>query len=157
MKKLTLALLIIAIMLPFAVWAQCGSSATQSSCASGSMGNDGKAVVKLLAGYNKANWVNNSYYFTYNFDKKPKLGNSILKVKLYNKAKKLNNDFEVFAVADMPSMKGMHASGDLKLKPNKKGELLVPLNFVMPGVWQVELKFMKDGKPVYNGCFDLKI
>lgn len=157
MKKLSLILLIISIMLPIAIWSQCGSCAAQSSCASGSMGNDGSANAKALAGYNKINWISASHYFTYSFDKKPKIGTAILKVKVYNKNKKINNVYEVFSVADMPSMKGAHASGDVKLKANKKGELLVPINFVMPGVWQVDLKFMKDGKQAYLGAFQVKI
>ena len=157
MKKLTLSLLVIALVIPFAIWSQCGSCAAKSSCETGSMGNDGTMASKTLAGYNKVNWINESYSFTYSFDKKPKLGNAILKVKLFNKAKKLNNDYEVFAVADMPSMRGMHASGDVKLRANKKGELLVPINFVMPGEWQVDLKFVKAGKQVYAGNFKLKI
>lgn len=157
MKKLTFALLLVAIMLPFAVWSQCGSCAAQSSCASGSVGNDGAVKAKALAGFDKVNWISDTHYFTYNFDKKPKLGTTILKVKVFNKAKKLNNLYEVYAVSDMPSMKGAHASGDMKLKPNKKGELLVPVNFVMPGIWQIDLKFMKDGKQAYLGSFQVRI
>jgi hypothetical protein len=157
MKKLALTLLIVSILLPFAIWAQCSSCASKSTCASGEIGNSGTPAAKMLAGYNKVNWINENYSFTYAFDKKPKLGNAILKVKVLNKAKKITGDYEVFATADMPSMKGMHASGDIKMKANKKGELLVPLNFVMPGVWQVDLKFVKGGKQAFAGSFQLKI
>jgi hypothetical protein len=110
-----------------------------------------------LAGYNKPNMIDAGYYFTYSFAKKPKMGMATLIVKVYGKDKKINKAFEVFATSDMPSMKGAHATGDVKLKPNKKGELLVPINFVMPGVWQVDLKFVRAGKQVFSGYFTLKI
>jgi hypothetical protein len=153
MKKLTIITIILAVTLPIAIWAQCASCPQNE----GKDVKAGKAELKTLVGYNKVNWIDATHYFTYNFDKKPKLGTSVLKVKVYDKTKKINNSYEVFAVADMPSMKGMHNSGDIKFKANKKGELLVPLNFVMPGVWQVDLKFVKDGKQTFGGSFELKI
>jgi hypothetical protein len=153
MKKITLVTIILAVMLPLAIWAQCANCPTQE----GKSGSTVKMEKKVLAGYNKANWLDANHYFTYSFVKKPKLGISILKVNVYDKKKKLVNEYEVFAAADMPSMRGMHESGDIKMKPNKKGELLAPLNFVMPGVWEVNLKFMKGGKQLHYGSFELKI
>jgi len=140
-------------MLPIAVWAQCAGCPTENNTKTSSV----KMERKELAGYNKTNMLTDQYYFTYSFAKKPKMGTSILKVNIYDKKKKISDDFEVYAVSDMPSMRGAHASGDVKLKPNKKGELLVPVNFVMPGIWEIELKFVKDGKQVQNSYFELKI
>lgn len=153
MKKLTLISIVLAMMLPIAIWAQCGSCDKHDSKGKAEV----KSNMKSLAGYNKVNWIDENHYFTYSFDKKPKMGVAILKVKVYDKAKKPNQSFEVFADADMPSMKGAHSTGDVKLKANKKGELLVPINFVMPGEWLVELKFNKGGNQVFCGCFNVKI
>jgi hypothetical protein len=153
MKKLMLITLLVAIMLPIAIWAQC------ADCPK----TDGKAIkaeksqAVTLPGYNKKINLPDGKYFTYAFTKKPKLGTAILQVNVYDKKAKLSDDFEVYMIADMPSMKGMHSSGDVKMKANKKGALLAPVNFVMPGVWEVQLKFVKDGKSVYNGAFQLKI
>jgi hypothetical protein len=140
-------------MSSFVLWAQCGSCNSHDSKGK----TEVKSEMKTLAGYNKVNWIDENHYFTYSFDKKPKIGVSILKVKVYDKSKKLVNIFDVFANADMPSMKGAHSSGDVKLKANKKGELLIPINFVMPGEWLVEMKFKKGGAQVFCGCFGVKI
>lgn len=158
MKKLRSILLIIVTVLPIAIWAQCGGCPVSKDCETTTNGSVGsKPETRKLAGYNKVNWINENYYFTYDFAKKPKMGTTILRVKVYNKTKKISNVFDVYADADMPSMRGAHATGDIKLKPNKKGELLVPVNFVMPGVWQVDLKFKKDSKSIFEGSFQLKI
>ena len=153
MKKLVLLTVILAVLLPMALYAQCGGCNDHNA----KKGAAVKAERKILTGYNKANWIDSNYYFTYSFVKKPKLGTSILKVNVFDKDKNVYKGFDVFAAADMPSMRGAHDSGHQQLKPNKKGELLVPVNFVMPGVWEVELKFMKDDKQIYCGCFELKI
>jgi hypothetical protein len=153
MKKLTLITIILAVLLPLAIWAQCANCPKTD----GKSAKVEKTDLKPLAGYNKAIALDANHYFTYSFAKKPKLGTAILKVLVYDKARKISNAYTVFANADMPSMKGMHNTGDLKLVANKKGELLVPVSFVMPGVWQVDLTFNKDGKQAFSGYFQLKI
>jgi len=153
MKKLMLLTIILAFTLPVALFAQCRSCNDSDA----KKARVTKTERKVMAGYNKANWVDANYYFTYSFVKKPKLGTSILKVNVYDKDKKAYNGFKVYADSDMPSMRGAHNTGNMELKPNKKGDLLIPINFVMPGVWEVQLTFMKDGKQVYCGCFELKI
>lgn len=161
MKRLSIIALVIALLLPLAIWAQCGICNKEGKDAGCGMTMQNASVTTnpatRLDGFNKPIKLDANHYFTYNFSKKPKLGTAILEVKVFNKDKKISKDFEVFAASDMPSMKGAHATGDVKLKANKKGILLVPINFVMPGVWQVDLKFMKDGKKVFDGFFNQKI
>ena len=153
MKKIIMAIVIIAVLLPVAAWAQCGNCASHDK-KSVTMDKSDKTT---LPGYNKKIDLPDGKYFTYNFTKKPKLGASILKVSIFDKKGRLSDDYDVFITADMPSMRGAHASGDTRMKANKKGDLLAPVNFVMPGIWEVEMKFMKDGKQPFCGCFELKI
>lgn len=166
MKKSILILSIALLIIPIAVWAQCGDCPNQGEHSSKSnnktednsrMSGNAKVSNLTLSGYNKSVALADGKYFKYSFDKKPKMGVSILKVSVFDKKNRLSDDFDVYVVADMPSMKGAHSSGDVKMKPNKKGELLLPINFVMPGVWEVELKFFKAGKQLHYGSFQLKI
>jgi len=153
MNKTALLVIMVMMLLPLAVWAQCGSCSSHET----------KSSVKesttsvTLPGYNKSVNLPDGMYFKYSFNKKPKIGTSILKVSVYDKKGRLSDDYAVYADADMPSMKGAHSTGEVKMKANKKGELLLPINFVMAGVWQVDLKFHKDGKQVFCGCFEVKI
>jgi hypothetical protein len=153
MKKLTLITTLLAVMLPVVIWAQCNGCDKSDD----KVMKIEKSAAAALPGYNKAVNLPDGKYFTYNFDKKPKMGTSILQVHVYDKKGRYTDDYEVYVVADMPSMKGAHASGDVKMKANKKGVMLSPVNFVMPGVWEVELKFVKDGKRAYHAAFELKI
>ncbi len=164
MKKITLITIILAVMLPIAIWAQCADCPTSKSksddnpkMSSSSSSSNSKMAATPLPGYNKAVQLPDSKYFKYSFAQKPKLGVSILKVNVYDKKNRLSDDFDVYINADMPSMRGAHAMDDLKMKANKKGELLAPVNFVMPGVWEVTLKFYKDGKHTNTFTFEHKI
>ncbi len=107
MKILILTVIIIATLLPFALWAQCSGCPNEKLHAKQPV-RENKVT---LAAVNKQNWINEDYYFTYSFDKKPKIGTHILIVKLFNKDKKLNQDYTVTADADMPSMNGAHSTG----------------------------------------------
>ena len=161
MTKLNVIAMIVIVLIPFAMWAQCGICNAKDTSDGCKLDEDNASTANAqavqLPGYNHAKWISQTHYFTYKFAKQPKLGMATLIVKLYNKDKKISRDYEVYATIDMPSMKGAHSSGDVKLKANKKGELLVPINFVMPGVWQIDLKFVEAGKEVYHGYFTLKI
>jgi hypothetical protein len=102
-----------------------------------------KAKEQYRIGYN--------YSFSYQFASKPKIGTAVLKIFLLNKEGKKVKDFDIFGSYDMPSMRGHHASGPDKIKTNKKNEYLMPVNFVMPGEWEIILDFHKDGENIYSG------
>lgn len=164
MKKITLISIILAVMLPIAIWAQCADCPTSKSksddntkMSSGSLSKNSKMAAMPLPGYNKEVQLADRKYFKYSFTKKPKIGTTILRVNVYDKKKRLSDDFDVYISADMPSMRGAHTSGDVKMKANKKGELLAPVNFVMPGVWEITLHFYKDGKHTNTFTFEQKI
>ena len=110
-----------------------------------------------LPGYGKKVLLDKNTWYTYGFTKKTKIGANTLKVNIMDKAKKSVNTYQVLVSYDMPSMKGMHAQNDVPMQVNRAGNYLLPLNFVMPGVWQVDLKFMQGKTVVSKGSFLLKI
>jgi hypothetical protein len=101
--------------------------------------------------------IGEDYYFKYSFDKKPQLGTVILKVELFNKEGQPVTDLKITGDSGMPSMKGHHDSGDVALQLNKKGDYLLPVNVVMPGDWEVKLKFFKDQQVIYRGSIRFDI
>jgi len=114
-------------------------------------------VFTELPGPGKKCWIGEERYFTYKFDKKPKLGTAILKVQLFDKSGARVTGLGILGVTDMPSMRGAHDSGEVPFKPNKKGDYLLPVNVVMPGVWEVKLIFLEDREPIFRGRFEFKV
>ncbi len=92
------------------------------------------------------------YYLIYGFDKKPKMGTAIMKVEIFTSEGKKDTSFEVKADAGMPSMKGAHETGEHPFSLSKKGDYLLPINFVMPGEWEIKLSVAKTGKVVFRGA-----
>ena len=95
--------------------------------------------------------INNDYSFVYEFNMKPKIGMVILKVQVKDKNDKPATFFKITGDAYMPSMKGSHDTGDVEFKLNKKGDYLLPVNVVMPGDWEIHLKFLDKNKKVFEG------
>jgi hypothetical protein len=93
------------------------------------------------------------HYFSYAFAKAPKLGTSILRVEIFTLNGVHDTSFAVKGDADMPSMRGMHSSGDQNFALSAKGVYLLPVQLVMPGDWEVALTFLKEGKTVFRGSY----
>ncbi len=108
-------------------------------------------VYTELPGAGKKCWIDKEVYFTYKFDKKPKMGTAILIVQVFEKGGARLTNLSIVGNYDMPSMRGAHPSGDVPFKLNKKGDYLLPVNVVMPGDWEVLLVFSKEGAVVYRG------
>ncbi|HOD15774.1 MAG TPA: FixH family protein [Spirochaetota bacterium] len=89
--------------------------------------------------------------FTYDFDRSPAMGMIIVKVQVFDKAGRRVTDLRVFGESGMPSMRGAHDSGEVPFKLSKKGVYLLPVNIVMPGTWEVRLRFMKGHDLVFAG------
>ncbi len=102
-------------------------------------------------------WIGEVNYFTWEFDKTPKMGTSILIVKLYDKDGKRVSDLAITGRSDMPSMRGAHDSGEVAFKTNKAGDFLLPVSVVMPGDWEVRLTFSRNGIVIFRGriAFDV--
>ncbi len=96
-------------------------------------------------------WIGEVNYFTWEFDKTPKMGTSILIIKLYDKDGRRVSDLAVTGRSDMPSMRGAHDSGEVAFKTNRAGDYLLPVNVVMPGDWEVLLTFSRNGIVIFRG------
>ena len=108
-------------------------------------------VFKDLPGAGRKCWINETRYFTWEFDKSPKIGTVILVVKLFDRNGNRLNDMQITGRTDMPLMRGAHDSGDVALKLNRAGNYLLPVDIVMPGKWEVRLTFSKGGTAVFFG------
>jgi hypothetical protein len=101
--------------------------------------------------------IGSGYYLIYGFDKTPKLGTAIMKVEIFTGEGKRDTSLEVKADADMPSMRGAHATGDRNFMLSNKGVYLLPIPIVMPGDWEVRLTVVKDGKVIFRGRHDFNV
>jgi hypothetical protein len=54
-------------------------------------------------------------------------------------------------------MPGHHDSGNVDFKLSRKSDYLLPVDVVMPGDWEVQLTFMKDGKAIFYGRVDFDV
>ena len=108
-------------------------------------------VFQDLAKSGKKCWIGEVNYFTWEFDKTPKMGTSILIIKLYDRDGKRVTDVAITGQSDMPSMRGAHDSGEIAFKLNKAGDYLLPVNVVMPGDWEVRLTFSRNGSVIFRG------
>jgi hypothetical protein len=123
-----------------------------SCCVSPGLAPQGQEpVFQDLPKSGKKCWIGEVNYFTWEFDKTPKMGTSILIIKLYDKDGTRVSDLAVAGRSDMPSMRGAHDSGEVAFKLNKAGDYLLPLNVVMPGDWEVRLTFSRNGIVIFRG------
>jgi len=153
---LVAAAAIVTAAAPFAA-AQPASSCCGSPSLTPSGAQDQAPVFQDLAKSGKKCWIGEVNYFTWEFDKTPKMGTSILIIKLYDKDGKRVSDLAIAGRSDMPSMRGAHDSGEAAFKNNKAGDYLLPVNIVMPGNWEVLLTFSRNGIVIFRGriAFDV--
>lgn len=111
----------------------------------------GEPVFQDLPKSGKKCWIGEVSYFTWEFDKTPKMGTSILVIKLHDKDGQRISDLAITGRSDMPSMRGAHDSGEVAFKTNKAGDYLLPVNVVMPGDWEVRLTFSRNGIVIFRG------
>ena len=104
------------------------------------------------------NWIDKEHYFSYEFSKKPQIGYVIVKIKLYDKTGVRVKDCSFIAVSGMPSMGNAHDSPETAFKLSKKGDYLFPVNIVMLGTWQLNIKIIKENEVIASGVisFDVK-
>ena len=114
-------------------------------------GAQGEPVFQDLPKSGKKCWIGEVNYFTWEFDKTPKMGMSVLIVKLHDKDGRRVSDLAITGRSDMPSMRGAHDSGEVAFKTNRAGDYLLPVNVVMPGDWEVLLTFSRNGIVIFRG------
>lgn len=142
MKKAIIILLASLVLVPI-LGQHCGNCPAASQAEAKAPASN--ANVPVLS-QKKALQIYDNHFVTYKWDKAPKIGTRILYVTILDKKNRPSDDFTVTANAYMPSMRGAHDTGDKAMKMNKKKQLAIPVNLMMLGNWEVELKFSKDGK-----------
>lgn len=150
----TLARRLVAAGLFVGLSAALASAQPVSSCCSPGLtpsGPQGEPVFQDLPKSGKKCWIGEVNYFTWEFDKTPKMGTAILIVKVYDRDGKRVSELAITGRSDMPSMRGAHDSGDVAFKTNKAGDYLMPVNIVMPGDWEVLLSFSRNGIVIFRG------
>jgi hypothetical protein len=94
-----------------------------------------------------------NHYFTYGFEKQPKLGKAVMRVDIFTLDGQRDRSYIVKGNVDMPSMRGAHSSGDKTFALSVKGVYLMPVQLVMPGDWEFKFSFEKSGKIVFRGAY----
>jgi hypothetical protein len=150
-NKTLIALGVLTLFMAVSAAAQPAGSCCNSPGLSPSGPKAQEPEFKDLPKAGKKCWIGEVYYFLYEFDKTPKMGTAILKIRLFDKDGKQVTDLEIIGQSDMPSMKGAHDSGEVAFKLNKKGDYLLPVNVVMPGDWEVLLTFSRTKIVLFRG------
>jgi hypothetical protein len=101
--------------------------------------------------------IDDNTSFTYTFDKKPSIGMVIVKISVLSKDGSKNTALEIIGNSGMHSMGTAHDSGETAFQLNKAGDYLLPVNVVMPGAWQVQIKFLKEKQPIYSGEIEFNV
>ena len=114
-------------------------------------------VYAELPGQGKTCRIGEEFTFTYEFDKTPKMGMIVVKVKLFDKSGARTTELGISGRADMPAMRGAHDSGDIAFKLNRKGDYLMPMNVVMPGGWEVRLVFTRGEEVLFRGALKFHV
>jgi hypothetical protein len=112
-----------------------------------------KAVFQPLAKPGEKIALDADHYFTFGFDKPPKLGTAIVRVEIFSRSGNRDTSFQVKGDADMPSMRGVHSSGDKDFSLSNKGVYLLPVRLVMPGDWEIRFTFLKKGVTAFRGAY----
>jgi hypothetical protein len=96
-------------------------------------------------------WIGEVNYFTWEFDRTPKMGTSLLIIKLYDRDGRRVSDLAITGRSDTPSMRGAHDSGEVACRADRAGDYRLPLHVVMPGEWEVLLTFTRNGIVIFRG------
>ena len=143
------------ILVAAAALSMAASAAAQpaaSCCSSPGLSPQGQEpIFQDLPKSGKKCWIGEVNYFTWEFDKTPKMGTAILVIQLYDREGKKVSDLAITGKSDMPSMRGAHDSGEVAFKTNRAGDYLLPVNVVMPGDWEVLLTFSRNGIVIFRG------
>lgn len=104
----------------------------------------------LMAPEGKKNPLPGGGWFIWKFDKKPRLGPVIMKVRIYAKDGRQDSSLEVTGEYGMPSMRH-HDSGPLKFQKNKKGDYLLPVDIAMSGEWEIAVRIRRGKNQIFRG------
>jgi len=134
-----------------AVIALAGALSAAAASAQTTTPKPGDIVWTPVPGPGKKCALNDDYYFKYEFNEKPKMGMSILKIQVFDKKNNQVVPFKITGRSDMLSMRGAHDSGDVEFKLNRKNDYLLPVNVVMPGDWEIRVIVLLNDQAVFHG------
>jgi hypothetical protein len=106
---------------------------------------------KPLAKAGQKTAISADLFIVYRFSERPKMGTVVLKIQVFDKEGRKVTPVTIRGRSDMPSMRGAHDSDLTDFKLSRKNDYLLPVNIVMPGDWEVQLTFWKDGKAIFFG------
>ncbi len=101
--------------------------------------------------------INKDLSFVYDFNKNPAIGMFLVRIKVTDTANNNVDTLRITGQSGMPSMKDAHDSGEVEFQINKEGVYLLPVNIVMPGNWEVEVKVYKDKTRIFNGRIGINV
>ena len=110
-----------------------------------------------LAGDNKKILLPGGESFTYAFAQRPQMGTAILKIKLFNAQGRPKKDLRITGRSGMPSMGSAHDTAEKAFVLNKKGDYLLPVDVVMPGVWEVHVFIYRGDTLIYHGVIPFEV
>lgn len=88
--------------------------------------------------------------FSWKFSEKPKLGVAIVNLQAYGPGGEPDTSYGLVGEYGMPTMR-YHDSGPKPFILSKKGHYLLPVEFTMPGEWEIVIRVSRDGKEIYEG------
>jgi hypothetical protein len=155
--KRTIAAIVVLLVAGVGLAVVAAAQPAAACCSPGLTPQGQESVFEDLPKSGKKCWIGEVNYFTWEFDRTPKMGTAILVVKLYDKDGKRVSDLAVTGRSEMPSMRGAHDSGEVAFKTNKAGDYLLPVNVVMPGDWEVRLTFSRNGIVIFRGLLKFDV
>jgi hypothetical protein len=114
-------------------------------------------VFVTLGGRGSSTPIGGGLSFTYDFDRSPAMGTVIVKVRVFDRAGKRVTGLRITGDSGMPSMRGHHDSGEVPFRLSKKGDYLMPVNIVMPGTWEIKLRFRKGNDVIFKGRIEFDV
>ncbi|PKN74312.1 MAG: hypothetical protein CVU49_08815 [Candidatus Cloacimonetes bacterium HGW-Cloacimonetes-2] len=151
-------LIIIATMLILPVLAQhCGSCPSGAGSLEARNPNTPPERSQIMGRAGAAHWINENYYISYEWNKTPRIGNRILLIRAFDKNRRPVTNLRLSANAYMPSMRGAHDTGDKPMQLNRSNRYAIPVNFMMLGDWEIEIKVNSGNSPLGKAYIRLNI
>ena len=110
-----------------------------------------------LAGEDKKILLPGGESFTYAFAQRPQMGTAVLRIKLFDGQGRPKKDLRITGRSGMPSMGSAHDTGEKAFVLNKKGDYLLPVDVVMPGVWEVHIFIYRGDTLIFHGVIPFEV
>ena len=78
-------------------------------------------------------------------------------IRAFDKNRRPVTNLRLSANAYMPSMRGAHDTGDKPMQLNRSNRYAIPVNFMMLGDWEIEIKVNSGNSPLGKAYIRLNI